>query len=130
MPKKPYDKKLKRHEFGHRQTREDPLTPTPETGFMPFLAKRSTAVGLVLVSGVAFLAYSTSFRRACPVPAVGASSEVMADYERCRARHSSSSTRSSYSSSSGGASGSSATSHSTASRGGFGSMGAGHASGG
>jgi uncharacterized membrane protein YgcG len=130
-----HDPSKPRHppKFGHRRAGANPQpedpTPSYERGIVPFLAKRSTAVTLVLAGGVVFLAYSSTSRQNCTVPQPGATPEAVAEYDRCRARHSSSSRGSSSFSSSSGSSSSSGV-HSTATRGGFGSTGSSHASGG
>jgi hypothetical protein len=133
MPHKDRDKKYSQT-FGHRQNAPPPElsdpTPSYEKGIVPFLAKRSTTVALVLVGTVAFIGYSASYRQTCTIPPSGASFESMAEYERCRSRHTSSGGHSSSSWYSSSGSSSSTTAHSTASRGGFGSTGSAHASGG
>jgi uncharacterized membrane protein YgcG len=116
--------------FGRRQAKQaQPKPLLQETGVGPFLTKRSTAITLVLAGSAAFLAYNVSFSQTCKAPPPGASPELLAEYERCRSRRSSSNSGSSHSAWSSGSSSSSA-GRSTASRGGFGSTASGHAGGG
>jgi uncharacterized membrane protein YgcG len=132
MSDDPHAKSPHRPGFGHR-TPVVPLPP-PEagTGIGPILTttltKRSTVVALVLAGSAVFLAYNVRYQQSCKAPVPGASPELLAEFERCRTRRTSSSSGRSYSWSSGGSS-SSAT-HSTAARGGFGGSASGHASGG
>ena len=117
-------------EFGQEFGQRKPVVPTaPEiaSGIGALLTKRSTVVTLVLAGSAVFLAYNVRFQQSCTAPLPGASPELLAEYERCRARRTSSSGGRSYSWSSGGTSSSST--HSTAARGGFGSTASSHASG-
>lgn len=122
------DTEKKPREFGHRKPKPPETAPDTTSSYVP---KRSTVVTLVLVGGVMMWANSAAHRdQTCVAPDATASAEARAEYDRCRSRHKSSSSShgSSFSSSSG--SNSSSATHSTASRGGFGSTGSAHASGG
>ena len=112
--------------FGQRKPVVPPA-PEPASEIGTLLTKRSTVVTLVLAGSAVFLAYNMRFQQSCKAPLPGASPELLAEYERCRARRTSSSGGRSYSWSSGSTSSSST--HSTAARGGFGSTASGHTSG-